>query len=127
MIIADAPVRAHLDGEHATATVNASAAAPFDSNRIRAGFVLLLGALTAIGPFTIDMYLAAFPQITADMHTQPAAVQLTITATLAGLARGQLLIGSISDALGRRAPLIGGLALYIAASLGIFSSSRSRC
>src|SRR5664280_1820184 len=107
MIIPDAPVRAHLDGEHATATVNASAAAPFDSNRIRASFVLLLGALTAIGPFTIDMYLAAFPQITADMGTRPAAVQLTITATLAGLA------------LGRRAPLIGGLALYIAASLGI--------
>src|SRR5664279_5257465 len=119
MIIPDAPVRAHLDGEHATATVNASAAAPFDSNRIRASFVLLLGALTAIGPFTIDMYLAAFPQITADMGTRPAAVQLTITATLAGLALGQLLIGSISDALGRRAPLIGGLALYIAASLGI--------
>ena len=93
--------------------------AGFDSNRIRAGFVLLLGALTAIGPFTIDMYLAAFPQITADMGTQPAAVQLTITATLAGLALGQLLIGSISDALGRRVPLIGGMALYIAASLGI--------
>ena len=81
--------------------------------------MLLLGALTAIGPFTIDMYLAAFPQITADMGTQPAAVQLTITATLAGLALGQLLIGSISDALGRRTPLIGGMALYIAASLGI--------
>ena len=131
MIVPDAPVRAHVDGTRPTATVNSSAAttldarsdpnldAGFDSNRIRAGFVLLLGALTAIGPFTIDMYLAAFPQITADMGTQPAAVQLTITATLAGLALGQLLIGSISDALGRRAPLIGGMALYIAASLGI--------
>jgi DHA1 family bicyclomycin/chloramphenicol resistance-like MFS transporter len=119
MIIPDAPARADVDGAHPAAAVNAPPATPFDSNRIRASFVLLLGALTAIGPFTIDMYLAAFPQITADMGTQPAAVQLTITATLAGLALGQLLIGSISDALGRRAPLIGGMALYIAASLGI--------
>ncbi|MET0965178.1 MAG: MFS transporter, partial [Nakamurella sp.] len=87
--------------------------------RIGAGLILLLGALTAIGPFTIDLYLAAFPQITADMETQPAAVQLTITATLAGLALGQLLIGSISDAIGRRRPLLVGLSLYIVASLGI--------
>jgi len=47
--------------------------------KIGAGLILLLGALTAVGPFTIDLYLAAFPQITADMNTQPAAVQLTIT------------------------------------------------
>ena len=87
--------------------------------RIGAGLILLLGALTAIGPFTIDLYLAAFPQITSDMNTQPAAVQLTITATLAGLALGQLLIGSISDAIGRRRPLLAGLSLYIVASMGI--------
>jgi len=87
--------------------------------KIGAGLILLLGALTAIGPFTIDLYLAAFPQITADMDTQPAAVQLTITATLAGLALGQLLIGSISDAIGRRRPLLVGLSLYVVASLGI--------
>ena len=87
--------------------------------RIGAGLILLLGALTAIGPFTIDLYLAAFPQITSDMDTQPAAVQLTITATLAGLALGQLLIGSISDAMGRRRPLLAGLSLYIVASMGI--------
>lgn len=82
-------------------------------------FILLLGALTAVGPFTIDMYLAAFPQITSDLHTGPAAVQLTITATLIGLALGQLLLGSISDAIGRRKPMLTGLALYIAASVGI--------
>ena len=86
--------------------------------RIGGGFILLLGALTAIGPFTIDLYLAAFPQITSDLDTQPAAVQLTITATLAGLALGQLLIGSISDAIGRRRPLLAGLSLYIVASAG---------
>ena len=87
--------------------------------RIGAGLILLLGALTAIGPFTIDLYLAAFPQITSDMATSPAAVQLTITATLAGLAVGQLLIGSISDAMGRRKPLLAGLGLYVLASIGI--------
>jgi DHA1 family bicyclomycin/chloramphenicol resistance-like MFS transporter len=87
--------------------------------RIGAGLILLLGALTAIGPFTIDLYLAAFPQITSDMGTSPAAVQLTITATLAGLALGQLLIGSISDAMGRRKPLLAGLGLYVIASIGI--------
>ena len=87
--------------------------------RIGGGLILLLGALTAVGPFTIDLYLAAFPQITADMGTQPAAVQLTITATLAGLALGQLLIGSISDAIGRRRPLLAGLSLYVLASMGI--------
>jgi DHA1 family bicyclomycin/chloramphenicol resistance-like MFS transporter len=87
--------------------------------RISAGFVLLLGALTAIGPFTIDLYLAAFPRIADEFGTTPAAVQLTITATLAGLAIGQLLIGSLSDALGRRRPLIGGLVLYVLASAAI--------
>ena len=89
------------------------------TQRISASFVVLLGALTAIGPFTIDLYLAAFPRITSDLHTEPANVQLTITATLVGLALGQLLIGSLSDALGRRRPLIAGLALYVLASLAI--------
>lgn len=89
------------------------------ASRIPAGFVLLLGALVAIGPLTIDLYLAAFPRITSDLSTTPAAVQFTITATLAGLALGQLLIGSLSDAVGRRRPLIVGLALYVLASLVI--------
>lgn len=88
-------------------------------SRIPAGFVLLLGALVAIGPLTIDLYLAAFPRITTDLATTPAAVQFTITATLAGLALGQLLIGSLSDAIGRRRPLIAGLTLYVVASLVI--------
>jgi DHA1 family bicyclomycin/chloramphenicol resistance-like MFS transporter len=94
-------------------------APPPKMTRIGGTFILLLGALTAIGPFTIDMYLAAFPQITTDLNTRPAAVQLTITATLIGLALGQLLLGSISDAIGRRRPMLIGLALYIAASVGI--------
>jgi DHA1 family bicyclomycin/chloramphenicol resistance-like MFS transporter len=92
---------------------------PTSRKRISPGFVLLLGALTAIGPFTIDLYLAAFPRIADEFGTTPARVQLTITATLAGLAIGQLLIGSLSDALGRRRPLIAGLVLYVFASAAI--------
>jgi DHA1 family bicyclomycin/chloramphenicol resistance-like MFS transporter len=106
-------------GPTETAHVADVAGVPPKLARIGAGLILLLGALTAIGPFTIDLYLAAFPQITADMGTSPGAVQLTITATLAGLAIGQLLIGSISDAIGRRKPLLAGLGLYVLASIGI--------
>ncbi|SCL72874.1 MFS transporter, DHA1 family, bicyclomycin/chloramphenicol resistance protein [Micromonospora peucetia] len=87
------------------------------SSRQRLRLVLVLGSLIAVGPLTIDMYLPALPAIVADFHTTSAAVQLTLTGTLAGLALGQLLIGPLSDAVGRRAPLIAGIALHIVASL----------
>ncbi len=79
--------------------------------------VLLLGVLVALGPFTIDMYLPALPVIAPDLGTTPAAVQLTLTGTLAGVAAGQLVIGPLSDALGRRRPLIAGIAVHVIASL----------
>jgi DHA1 family bicyclomycin/chloramphenicol resistance-like MFS transporter len=78
---------------------------------------LTLGAFVAVGPLTIDMYLPALPTLRADLHTSSAAVQLTLTGTLVGLAVGQLLIGPWSDALGRRRPLLAGVALHILASL----------
>ncbi|MEU8261523.1 multidrug effflux MFS transporter [Micromonospora sp. NPDC048999] len=87
------------------------------STRQRLRLVLVLGSLIAIGPLTIDMYLPALPAITTDLHTTSAAVQLTLTGTLAGLAVGQLLIGPLSDAVGRRVPLLAGLGLHIVASL----------
>ena len=96
-----------------------SPAAPARPGRISAGLVLLLSALTAIGPLTIDLYLSAFPRIVDELGTTDSRVQLTLTATLAGLALGQLLIGSVSDAIGRRAPLLVSLAVYVAASAGI--------
>ncbi|WP_369799887.1 multidrug effflux MFS transporter [Micromonospora sp. HK10] len=83
----------------------------------RLRLVLVLGSLIAIGPLTIDMYLPALPAITTDLHTTSAAVQLTLTGTLAGLALGQLLIGPLSDAVGRRTPLLAGIALHILASV----------
>ena len=78
--------------------------------------VLVLGLLTALGPLTIDMYLPSLPTITTDLHTTSAAVQLTLTGTLAGLALGQLLVGPVSDALGRRVPLLAGVGVHVVAS-----------
>ena len=78
---------------------------------------LTLGAFVALGPLTVDMYLPALPAVTEDLMTTPATVQLTLTGTLAGLALGQLVLGPLSDAVGRRRPLLAGTALHVIASL----------
>ncbi|MGY1615991.1 multidrug effflux MFS transporter [Geodermatophilus sp. SYSU D00691] len=82
-----------------------------------ARLALILGAFVAVGPLTIDMYLPALPTLRADLGTTSAAVQLTLTGTLVGLAVGQLVVGPWSDALGRRRPLLAGVALHVVASL----------
>ena len=82
-----------------------------------ARLALVLGAFVAIGPLTIDMYLPALPTIREELGTTSAQVQLTLTGTLVGLAVGQLLIGPLSDRLGRRRPLLAGTALHVLASL----------
>ncbi|HEV7753711.1 MAG TPA: multidrug effflux MFS transporter [Baekduia sp.] len=76
----------------------------------------VLGSLSAFGPLSIDMYLPALPAMADDLHAAPSLVQLTLTACLLGLAAGQLIGGPISDARGRRGPLLAGLAVYVAAS-----------
>ena len=91
------------------------AQAPTGRSYIR--FVLVLGALIAIGPLTIDTYLPALPSITRDLAASESAVQGTLTGILLGMGLGQLLVGPLSDAVGRRRPLIAGLALHIAASV----------
>lgn len=83
----------------------------------RAGWTVLLGAMIAIGAFNIDLYLPAFPELQDEFATSAAAVQLTLTGSLVGFAVGQLVIGPLSDAFGRRLPLIVGLALFVLASL----------
>jgi MFS transporter, DHA1 family, multidrug resistance protein len=79
--------------------------------------VVLLGALAAFGPLSMDMYLPGLPSMARDLSAPAWAVQLTITTSMLGLAGGQLVAGPISDALGRRRPLLVGLAAYMATSL----------
>ncbi len=80
--------------------------------------VLLLGALTAFGSLSIDMYLPAFPAIGRELQASAEAVQQTLALFFLGMAGGQLFYGPLSDRFGRRKPLLVGLALYVAASLG---------
>ena len=89
------------------------------SGRQRLVYVLVLGALTALGPFTIDLYLPAFPAIEKNLMTTEAAIQLTLTATTLGFALGQLVVGPWSDKVGRRIPLIVATVVHIGASLGV--------
>jgi DHA1 family bicyclomycin/chloramphenicol resistance-like MFS transporter len=79
--------------------------------------VLVLGALSAIGPLTIDTYLPALPELSAQLGATDAQAQATITGLLIGLGLGQLVIGPLSDAFGRRRPLLLGLAAHAAMSL----------
>ncbi|MDX3113350.1 multidrug effflux MFS transporter [Streptomyces scabiei] len=81
----------------------------------RLPLVLVLGSLTALGPLTIDLYLPALPRVSADLHVSQAVTQLTLTAFMVGIALGQLVIGPLSDALGRRGPLLTGLSVYVVA------------
>ena len=79
--------------------------------------VVILGLMTAIGPLSLDMYLAAFPDIAADLGVSPAEVQLSLTACLVGLALGQLVFGPLSDRWGRRRPAVLGVGAYAVLSL----------
>lgn len=81
------------------------------------GLIVLLGVMAAIGPMTVDMYLPALPQITRDFATSETVVQFTLTGSLIGMAIGQLFFGPISDAVGRRMPLIVGLGTHLVFSV----------
>ena len=80
--------------------------------------ILLLSALTAFGPLSIDMYLPALPTISLDLGVLPARTQLTLSAFFLGFGGGQLVYGPLSDRFGRRAPLIAALVLFVLATLG---------
>ena len=79
---------------------------------------LILGLLSAIGPFAIDMYLPALPEIGASLGAQVGAVQWSLTAFFVALGVGQLFYGPVSDMVGRKPPLYAGLALFTLASVG---------
>ena len=89
------------------------------SARARITYVVVLGTLTALGPFTVDMYLPAFPAIKNEFHVDAAAVQLTLTGTMVGFAAGQLIVGPLSDKVGRKVPLVVAALVHIAASIGV--------
>jgi len=79
--------------------------------------VLLLGALTAFGPMSIDMYLSSLPSIGRTLHAGPDQTQATLAAFFAGMAVGQFIYGPASDRLGRRPPLLIGIGVFLAASV----------
>lgn len=80
--------------------------------------ILILGSLTALGPFSIDMYLPGFAQIATDLNTTVANVAMTLSSYFIGISAGQLLYGPLLDRYGRKKPLFIGMLVYIAASLG---------
>jgi MFS transporter, DHA1 family, multidrug resistance protein len=80
------------------------------------GLVVLLGSLTAMGPLAIDMYLPSLPAIGVNLHAASGQTQATVSAFLAGMGLGQLFYGPASDRLGRKAPILLGTVIYIAAS-----------
>lgn len=90
---------------------------PGVTSRPRARLVVILGALSAFGPLSVDFYLPGLPRLTADFHVEAWAGQLTLTACVVGLALGQLAAGPLSDRLGRRPPLVLGLVVYCFASV----------
>ncbi len=77
-----------------------------------------MGTLSAIGPFSIDMYLPGFPAIAKDLHTTVANVSLSLSSFFIGISFGQLLYGPLLDRYGRKNPLYFGISLYILASIG---------
>ncbi|WP_040664507.1 multidrug effflux MFS transporter [Nafulsella turpanensis] len=80
--------------------------------------IITLGALAAIGPFSIDMYLPGFPAIAADLETDIAHVGLSLTSYFIGISVGQIIYGPLIDRFGRKKPLSVGLLLYMAAAVG---------
>lgn len=84
----------------------------------RTRLIIILGLLSAIGPFSIDMYLPGFPVIAADLQTSPEMVSYSLSSYFIGICAGQMLIGPLLDRFGRKPPLIGGLIIYIISALG---------
>lgn len=81
-------------------------------------FVIVLGALSALGPLAIDMYLPSFPNIASELQVEPDDVQRTVAIYFLGLSLGQLLYGPFSDRVGRKLPLFLGLLLFMIGSAG---------
>ena len=86
------------------------------------GIILILGALSTVSPFSIDMYLPAFSQIAHDLGTTPAKISLSVSGYFIGLALGQLFYGPLLDRFGRKRPIYAGMSLFVVASLGCLAA-----
>lgn len=86
--------------------------------------LIILGNLASFGPFVTDFYLSALPALTKHFYTSTSLVQMTLTASMIGLATGQLIIGPIADKYGRRRPLLWCLTLFVIATTGCVLSQR---
>jgi MFS transporter, DHA1 family, multidrug resistance protein len=86
-------------------------------NKIPARLILILGALTAFGSLSIDMYLPSFPTLEQELRASPSAVQFSLAAFFIGMALGQAFYGPLADRFGRKRPLYVGVSLYVLASV----------
>lgn len=85
--------------------------------------IVVLGVLNALTPFTIDLYLPAFPQIAADLDIAVSRMSLTVSVYFIGFALGQVIYGPLLDRYGRQRPIYAGLAIYILATLGCMTTT----
>ena len=94
------------------------------NSKNRTTIILILGLLSAIGPFSIDMYLPGFPAIAKDLNTSIENVAYSLSSFFIGVCIGQVLCGPLLDRYGRKMPLYAGLILYIIATIGcVFTTS----
>ncbi|MEV6258889.1 multidrug effflux MFS transporter [Nocardia sp. NPDC051911] len=101
-----------VEGDSGSVKVADAADSPRGSTRL----IVVLGALSAFGPITTDLYLPSLPQAATALHASQAGIQLSLTTCLIGLALGQLLAGPLSDRWGRRRPMIAGMVVFTVAS-----------
>ncbi|WP_406336979.1 Bcr/CflA family multidrug efflux MFS transporter [Streptomyces zaomyceticus] len=114
--IAESAPRADAATAAGSTTVGSTAVGSTAARRTGLLVTLVLGGLTALPPLSMDMYLPALPEVTGALNAPAATVQLTLTACLAGMALGQLVVGPMSDKWGRRRPLLIGMIVYVLAT-----------
>jgi DHA1 family bicyclomycin/chloramphenicol resistance-like MFS transporter len=106
-----------LEKTNSQETLQSAAKTEIATTRIRPLHVVILGGLGAFGPLATDMYLPSLPAVSQELSASMSQTQLTLTAYILGLALGQVISGPLSDALGRRRPLLVGVAAFVATSL----------
>ncbi len=89
------------------------------ARRLTPGLLAALGFIASVGPLSVDLYLPAFTDIAADLDAPATSIQLTLTTFLIGIAVGQLILGPLSDRLGRRRVLVPSLVVFALSSAGM--------